>query len=298
MRHAAILIAFAATALRGQTLLVLPTADEPDRLRFNERFIARNGIASIVGERLVKREREPMRPERERLLWRFDEQGRMVYSNHSYGQPGSGRDTASATYEYDGHGRLARRLRNDLAGHFAQELEYDAQGRVTRETHQRIENLSANRYALVPGAVTEISDERYRYEQPGDTLLRKTFLNHLGLPYRQQTFVSDRNGYLIAIDDHYLVSNRRGRITFTYDEYGRLSTRTEQPDLGQPRLLRHEWRYDAMGNVTEGEVWDEQRQIHRDEYLYEEGTLLLKARLRKDLATGAIHVLKLSAQRR
>lgn len=299
MRHALSLpLILLACALRGQTLVVLPTAEDPDLPRFNERFIARNSIASIVGERLVKRDREPMRPERERLLYRFDEQGRITYSNNSFGQPGTGRDTASVTFTYDGQGRMARRLRNDLGGHFAHVLEHDAQGRVTRETYQRIENLGSNRYELVPGAITEISDEHFRYTAVNDTVLRKAYLNNLGLPYREQTFTSDRRGYLRSIDDHYLVNNRRGRIAFAYDEQGRLAARTEQPDLGQPRLLKHVWRYDAAGNVTEGEVWNEAKQTHRDEYLYEEGSMLLKARLRKDLASGTIHVIKYTVQRR
>ncbi len=40
------------------------------------------------------------------------------------------------------------------------------------------------------------------------------------------------------------------------------------------------------------------RQVNRDEYVYEEGTMLLKARVRKDVATGNIHVLKYTMTRR
>ncbi|WKZ65981.1 MAG: hypothetical protein QY325_14570 [Flavobacteriales bacterium] len=286
-----------ARTVSGQALLILPTAEEPDQLRFNERFIARNGIRSIVGERLVKRDREPMRPERERLLFRFDPAGRLVYSNNSFGQPGSGRDTASVTFERDSSGWVTRRLRNDLSGHFAHVLVHDAQGRVIRETYQRIENLGPDRYHLVPGTATEISDEQYRYVQLSDTALRKVFLNNLGLPYREQTYISDSRGYVLSIEDHYLVSQRRGRITFTYDDHGWLATRTEQPDLAQAGLTRHAWRYDAVGNVLESELWKQEQQVWREEYLYEEGTMLLKARLRKDLATGTIHVTKFIVNR-
>lgn len=284
--------------LHGQALLITPTNDDPETFVFNERFIARNRIASIVGERMVKRDGEPMHPERERLLFRFDEQGRQVYGNHSYGNPGSGRDTASVILERDAQGRVTRRLRNDLGGHFAFALELDDQGRVTRETYQRIENLGTDRYALVPGATIEISDERYSYTQLNDTVVRKAYLNNLDLPYREQTFTSDRRGYLLSIDDHYLVSRRRGRITCSYDEHGRLSSRSEQPDLAQPRKTRQHWEYDAAGNVLVAESWIGEKQVSRDEYVYEDGTMLLKARVRKDLVTGNIHVLKFTMTRR
>ncbi len=293
-----VLILFAFSCARGQALLILPSTDDPDAPVFNERFIARNGITSIVGERMVKRDGEPMIAERERLLFKFDEQGRQVYSNHSYGQPGTGRDTASVLYYRDEQGRVVRRLRNDLGGYFAYALDLDDQGRVTREIYQRIENLGPNRYELVPGAVIEISDERFRYAQVNDSTLRKSYLNNLDLPYRDQTFISNRRGYLLRIEEHYLVSNRRGRIDFSYDENGRLSERIEQPDLAQTRLTRHRWTHDAAGNVISGECWVNDRQVNRDEYVYEEGTMLLKARVRKDVATGNIHVLKYTMTRR
>jgi len=289
--------AFASSA-RSQALLLLPSTDDPDLPVFNERFIARNGIASFVGERMIKRDGQPMRNERDRLLFRFDADGRMVYSNTSYGQPGTGRDTASVTYERDAQGRTMRRLRNDLGGHFAFAMEHDEQGRVTREVYQRIENRGTNRYELVPGATIEISDERYRYTQLNDTTLRKSFLNNLELPYRNQVFISNRQGYLLRIEDEYLVSRRRGRIDFSYDENGRLAERKEQPDLAQSRITRHRWQYDSAGNVITGEYWLGDKQVSRDEYVYEEATMLPKARLRKDLETGNIHVLKLTATRR
>ena len=85
---------------------------------------------------------------------------------------------------------------------------------------------------------------------------------------------------------------------FSYDENGRLAERTEQPDLAQSRITRHRWQYDSAGNVITGEYWLGDKQVSRDEYVYEEATMLPKARLRKDLATGNIHVLKLTATRR
>lgn len=283
-------------ALNAQTLNVLPTED-PDLPHFNERFIARNGIKSITGTRLLKRENEPMREQREHYLYRFDERGRLTYSNNSFGQPGTGKDTASTTFTMDEQGRVSRRLRNDLSGHFAYVVERDAEGRVVRETYQRIENLGTDRYNLIPGAVTEISDEHFRHTTVNDTVQRKLYSNDLDLPFREQTFTSDRKGYLIEIEDRYLVSSRRSRTTFTYDDKGRLATRTEQPDLSQPRTIEYRWRYDTAGNVIEAERWNDEKQIYREEFLYEDQTMLLKARLRKDLASGNIHVVKYATQR-
>jgi hypothetical protein len=294
------LLLFLGYALAGsaQVLVVLPEAEDPAMPHFNPQFIQRNRIATIHGELMLKRDNEPMRTKKEKYLYRFDENGRMTYRNSSFGQPGSGRDTASVVFSYDATGQVNKRLRNDLNGYFAYAIERDASGRPVRETYTRIENLGTDRYALVPGPSTEISDEHFRYETVSDTVHKKVFVNSLGLPFREQLFSRDRLGYLRSIEDRYLISNRRSRITFHYDEQGRLAERVEQPDLAQPRKTRRIWRYDHAGNVIEGELWHDDVQIDREEYMYEEHTMMLKARLTRNLASNAINVVRFRTELR
>ena len=282
----------------AQMLSVIPTVEDPTQLHFDPAFIQRNGIISITGRKLVKRDNEPMREQKEVHLFRFDAQGRMMYSNNSYGRPGSGRDTASVTFAFDGHGAVVREAHNDLNGHFTFDLQRDTAGRVVRKTYSRIENLSNDRYALVPGLRTEISDERYSHQVLNDTARRITHLNNIGLPWREQTWSRDRWGYLRAIEDRYLVSGRYGRITFRYDEKGRLAERIEQPDLASAATTKHTWRYDPAGNVTLCDAWRDEAQVSHEEYVYEEGSMLLKATVRKQFDTGLIHIVRYTTERR
>ncbi len=282
----------------AQALLIVPEPSDVHDLHFNPKFIQRNNISAIIGQRMVKRDGEPMRERNEKYLYRFNSAGLPVYSNNSFGQPGTGRDTASTTYTYDTAGRIMRRLRNDLSGHFAYENELDDKGRIVRETYTRIENLGTDRYALIPGTITEISDEHFRYETLSDSVMRKVYINNHDLPFREQLFLTDGLGYLRSIEDRYIISNRRSKVTFTYDEKGRLAERVEQPDLGKPDTVKRVWRYDIAGNVIEGELWHNDRQQERDEYLYDEHTMELKARLTKDLNFGVIHVVRFTTERR
>jgi len=291
---------FLSCSLQGdaQALLVLPGTGPSHELQFNPLFIQRNNIASITGQRLVKRDGEPMREQKERYLYRFNPSGLPVYTNHSYGKPGTGTDTASTTFTYDTAGRVRRRLRNDLNGHFAYDIELDDQGRPIRETYTRIENLGTDRYQLIPGQVTEISDEHFRYEMVNDTVTRKLFTNNHGLPFREQVTTSDKLGYVRRIEDRYLISNRRSRISFNYDEKGRVVERVDQPDLDKPHTTRRTWGYDAAGNVIEGMLWHDDRAMEREEYLYDANTMWLTARLTKDLTVGVIHVVRFTTERR
>lgn len=298
MKHllALFLLAFAAS-LPAQVLLVLPGNEDPGELTFNPQFMARNQIASVVGERSVKRDGRPIQAHAEKHVYRFDEQGRTIYANHSFGQPGTGVDTASTLFNFDQNGDLSRRLRNDLSGYFGYDVERDGTGRIVRETFTRIENLSTDRYTLVPGQITEISDEHFRYETVNDSVYKRVYVNSLGLPYREQAFTTNALGYLSSIEDRYLVNNRRSRITFSYDERGRLAQRVEQPDLGQARTMKRTWKYDSAGNLIDSALFHDERPVNRDEYLYD-ATGMLNARLTLDLETGNIHIIKYLSKRR
>ncbi len=292
-----LLLVLGSAPLVAQTLVVSPSLEVPDLPEFNTVFIARNGITSITGVRMLKRDGEPMREESERHAYRFDTQGRTIYGNHSYGRPGSGRDTVSVAYSYDMQGRQTQKLHNGAGGQFAYIREYDADDRVVRETYRRIARPVDTEAGVTPGTITEVSDEQFTYTTVNDTTWRKHYNNYLGLPYREQTFTKDHRGYLLKVEDRYLISERRSRITFTYDDRGQLASRTEQPDLSQPDIIRHTWQYDAVGNVISAELWRGDRQVHREEFLYDEGTMVLKARLRRDLTSGNIQVTKYTIHR-
>lgn len=280
-----------------QIILIQPGTTDPDALVFNPAFIARNHVREVQGQPMVKRDNEPMRERREKHLYRFGADGLPAYSNHSFGTPGTGRDTASIAYSYDARGHVIEELHNDLAGHFTLTRTLDDTGRTTRETYARVENLGTDRYHLVPGRRTEISDEVFRYEAINDTAWKRVFVNSAGLPYREQVWCRDQWGYLRAIHDHWLVTGRVGRITFRYDEKGRLAERIEQADLASPATIKHLWRHDAAGNVVLCDRWRNDVQVEHREYIYEEGTMFLKATVAKMLDTGLIHIVRYSTVR-
>lgn len=278
-------------ALSAQTLLV-PATGSPQQPCFNPAFMARNGVIEIKGQLHVKRENEPIKPRNEHYLYRFGSDGRVMYSNNSFGMPGSGRDTASVQYRYNEQGHLVERTRLDLSGHYSEEVTTDSAGRPLRETHVRIENLGTDRYSLVPGTRTEVSDERYTHDRLNDTTLRTVTLNSLGLPYKERLHISNRHGYLLRIDDRYIVTGRMGRTVFTYNEKGLLASRTEQSDLSDPRTLRYTYAYDSGNDLVSMETWQSDKLVTKEEYVYAEGSHHLKAKLTKDMATGTIRVVR------
>jgi YD repeat-containing protein len=298
MRGASIiLLLLPGCALHAQVLRVEPGTDDPMSLRFNEALIWRNGITSIEGQGSVKRDGEPIRQKNEKAEYRFDAAGRLTYSNTSYGRNSTAMDTSYVTYTYDGRGRLLEQQRNDRSGRFAQRDSLDTAGHCLRRTHVRLQGPVTGGYGSAKVTETIISDERFVYAMINDTAERVTWHNDLGLPYREQVFHKDRWGYLRSIEDRNIITGRRGCTTFRYDEKGRLAERIERSDLSGNSTRKHIWRYDNAGNVTLCDAWRDEEQTRHSEYLYEEGTLLLKAIIAKDMETGLIHITRYTTQR-
>ncbi|MBK9539976.1 MAG: hypothetical protein IPO12_14715 [Flavobacteriales bacterium] len=282
----------------AQVLSVPTVPEDTPQPVWDAAFIQRNGVTAIIGTPSVKRDGQPIREQRERTLYKFDDLGRQVYANTSFGRPGTGTDTASTVSTYDADGCVKESLRNDLAGHYLTERTYDYLCRVTSETYVRVENLGPDRYQFLAGQRTVISQERHVYRTESDTAWIRTTLNDRGLPYREQRHAYDRWGYLRSIEDRYLVSGRRSRVTFRYNEKGRLAERIVQADLLDPRTVKELYHYDVAGNLTASDLYHGDKAVRRDEYLYEENTMFLKARLSQDLESNMIRIMRYHTERR
>lgn len=285
-----IIFLFVAISSFAQQLLVVPENDAAE-LVWNEKFIARNSIAEITGKLSAKRDGEPIIPQRERYLYKFDLFGRTIYSNTSFGRPGTGSDTASVHFEYDSSGRIIRKMRTDLNGHFEYNMERDSLHRVIRNTYSRIQNLNTDRYLLKPGEITEIYDERFSYQRSGSDLLKRIHLNDQGLPYREDLFRYNENGYLIEVENVYLISRKRTSEQFAYDNRGRLTQRILHSNRNK-KPTRNVFTYDSVGNLVKREVWSGEIKTTKEEFLYNTDTALLSARLTQDVQTGVIRIVK------
>lgn len=281
----------------AQVILVVPRAEDPELVVFNPDFIARNSVRTIKGQAWTKREGRPMLPQKQHFLYRFEDAGKLGYSNNSFGSPGSGMDTASVMYSYDADGRMLQELHNDQGGYYAWRLEYDERGRPTHAVNVRLENLSTDRYKFVEGATTIVSDERFTYLTINDTTWRKTYHNDRGRAYREQTFTTDGLGYQRSIADRNLITQRRGLITFNYDEHGRLAERVQQNDMADPQITIWSWTYDEAGNPLSRDLLRNGTLARHSEYLYAEGTMFLKAVITKNNETGVIDIIRYDTTR-
>lgn len=281
----------------AQVLLVEPGMRDPAEPCFNPEFMARNHVKSMKGQAWSKRDGRPMVPHERYFHYRFGAGGQLAYASTTFGRPGSGMDTASVMYSYDGRGHLLLELHHDALGHYALRMEYDDEGRAVRRTHVRLENLGPDPDRFTEGVSTTISDERYAYARMNDTTWSMTWLNDRGRPYQEDRHVQDRLGYPHTIDSRNLITQRRSRITFGYDAHGRLAERTEQSDLASPSTTTWTWTYDMAGNPLVRDQFRDGRLVRHSEFLYADGSLFLKAVITRNEESGLIEVLRYETER-
>ena len=182
-----------------------------------------------------------------------------------------------------------RQLSTDLGGHFERTFSYDSLGRTLTQTYARVNNLNTDRYDFKAGERTEISDERYRYEQNGGRL-RKTFLNDEDLPFKECDYTYNELGYLTLVEHMLLMSRQRSMEQFTYDDRGRLKMRLKQSFRGE--ITRVEYHYDALNNLVKQDHFKAEKKTKFEEFLYDPDSGLLDARLSKDLSTNTITIVQ------
>lgn len=293
--RAAIILTFVCllfTSVNAQMLRVKCGEFSIDEPHFDQDFIARNEIWQIKGTLATKKEMEPIRQKTEHYHYEFDEQGELVLQMTMMGIPGTGKDTSLVRYEYDDMGALITKRRNDPYGFFSYEYEYDSLCRQTESAYFRDENTGPSRYEFAQGERFSITSESFSYKELGPGLYEKTVYNNYGDPYMKERWEYDSLGYLVEVASYFPISNRRSKVSYKYDELGRAIERTTINDLYRGDVDRVEYEYDEVGLLLNQKVYRNEKQVKLIEYLYDQGTMLLKAELTKVMDNNFIRIIQ------
>jgi len=276
----------------GQMIKVKSGEFVVEEPHFNKEFIARNRIHHIEGFLSTKKEMEPIRRKSEHYHYEFDIAGEMNLQMNMLGIPGSGKDTSLVGYEYDSTGSLTAKRRNDPHGFFSYHYAYDDKGRQIESAYNRDENLGPTRYEFVQGESYSITSEKFNYKDLGNGTTEKTFFNNYGDPFKKERWTYNELGYLTEITSHFLISNRRSKVGYTYDEKGRTKERITINDLGRGDSERLVYEYDEVGQLLSKKIFRNEEQIKLIEYLYDKKTMLLDAELTKVMDNNFIRIVQ------
>lgn len=259
-----------------------------ERHQFNPAFVRANNLSVISGELSAKKESDIIRPSSESVAYHFDRRGRLVQFDVINRLSKNRNDRTSTIYRYDIDGTLTGKTIADLKGATSYSYEYDNQKRVTSETCSRMESPKDTLSPAGPKR-NEIYTETFKYSEL-DNGLKKTTFNSYGRPYKEEFFYRDDNDYLVEHSSRLIMNNRRSRTKYTYNDRGLLSEKTVQSDLSKDEIVRFEYDYDEAGNLLAARELHNDALTRRVEFLYDEKTWILNARVTKDEETELIRI--------
>lgn len=259
-----------------------------DHRFFNAEFIRENGIKAIKGTVASKKDLEPIRQLNLRHEYYFNRNGNLTGTLEEVAGP-SGEPVALLTvYEYNQQGQLTVKRGSDRDGFFSWHYEYDAEGRVVRETYYRETGSGTSAADFEPDRKIKVFSETFEYPVDTDTQQKRVYYNRDGLEYKTRMRYRNEYGNLTEELETFTVSNRKNSNTFAYDEKHRLKTFTEQSSHGNK--LVHTYSYDSLDFVQSESIVKNDQQATEVQFMYDKATYLLSARLVRDEATATIHI--------
>lgn len=246
---------------------------------FNAAFVRTNRIATITGEKSVKREGDIIRSSHEQVTYHFDRTGKL-YQVEQIKKPGRSEGDVTATiYRYNPQGKLIDKIMADLKGATSYSYQYNERGRLSKETCSRMESPRDTLSVTGPDR-TEIYTESFSYTDL-DNGYKKITSNNYGRPYKEEFFYFDEHEYLVEHSQRYLMNNRMSKELFRYNERGLLEEKTVLTDLAKSDTTRFEYDYDENGNLHAARELKGSELIRKAEFLYDPKTWRLTARLIK-----------------
>jgi len=259
---------------------------------FNEEFIRKNKIRAIKGKIAEKRELKPIRQLGLVQEFFFDQQGRLKGQLETNKQTGGGKGKVLSTYEYDSKGRLKVWRGTDPDGFFSWSYNYDTDDRLAKKSYRRETSKSKDDGQFELDRQIEITSESYAYPYTSDKQTKRVYINGQGKPFKNIVSNFDEYGNLIEEEETYIVTKRRTRYSYEYDDFQRLAIKRETPSGNVGNTMEYRYRYDAYGNVEEEKIYRNGDLTLEREWLYDKATLLLSAMLIKDVGTGTIRIIQ------
>ena len=228
---------------------------------FNTSFIRANKIKSITGSRSSKKVRDIIRKKGLDYQYRFHKNGLLKEQLATFYGLGNQKDTNITAYHYNSKGALISKRKNDQHGYYSYNYLLDALGNIIKETYCRDENklTSKNEFQLAKQYI--IKSDSFSYHQLNEQQIKKIFYNNYGKSYKEQFNYYNEYGYLIEEYTKFLIGNTKSKITYEYDEKGRIIKTENFSNLSENKKITNVYSYDEVGNVLEIKVYNNDKYI-------------------------------------
>lgn len=258
---------------------------------FNEKFIKINKIKSIKGSWSSKKVKDIIRKKNVDFYYEFDENGMLKQQYSTFLSQNIKKDTSVIAYTYNNENKIIIKRKTDNNGFFSLTYDYDAKGNLLKETYAREENASntKNDFSLKKQYI--IKTDSFHYEQLSKSQEKITYYNSYGKSYKETFYYYDELGYLSEVYTKYLIGNKKSKITYKFNETGRLSERTTHADFNTNLIKKEEFIYDEIGNLMEIKTYENDEYKTSTQFLYDKN-MLMTAQLTKVIANEFLTIIQ------
>jgi hypothetical protein len=281
------------TGIAGAQILDTEKSMFTEEPFFNAAAIAANNIKSITTEHHFKRDKEKMHDKGIRVIYEFDEAGKLIKYMNVFRKYEGERDTVFIFYEYDENGRWTVKRTTDNFGFYSLTFTYDSKGNIVEETFSREINAGGSNGNFVLAKQYPMGVEKYEFQYVSPTFYKKKYLNNLGTPFKEIAYVLDDKGKVIEETGTFMTTRMLERKTFEYDEKLKLSKKTEYTDVVRDIVNTFIYIYDSNDVLVEIRQMKNGDFVKVTEFMLSDKGLV-SAMLTRDNAAKMIEVVKFS----
>lgn len=263
--------------------------DEPF---FNAKFISNNKVKSITGSRSSKKVRDIIRTKGLDFYYEFNKEGLLIKQIATFLAQGNKKDTNIITYHYSNNNRLDYVRKSDSYGYYSYHYRYDEINNVVNQTYCRDENMCDYKGDFYIRNQYVINTDSFSYERLSDTQLKKMYYNSYNKVYKEEFYYYNELGNLIEEYSKYIIGNKKSKITYEYDEKGRISNVVSIQNLNLNEKIKEVYIYDDLDNILEIKVYLNDKYKTSKQYLYDKKTMLLTAQLIQEVETEFVQIIQ------
>jgi hypothetical protein len=258
---------------------------------FNEKFIKANKIKSIKGSWSSKKVKDIIRKKNVDFYYEFNENGMLQQQYSTFLSQDIKKDTSVIAYTYNSENKIIVKRKTDNNGFFSLTYDYDVKGNLLKETYAREENASNTKNDFSLKRQYIIKTDSFHCEQLSNNQEKITYYNSYGKSYKETFYYYDNLGYLSEVYTKYLIGNKKSKITYKFNETGRLGERTTHTDLNKDLIKKEEFIYDEIGNLMEIKTYENNEYKTSTQFLYDKN-MLMTAQLTKVIATEFLTIIQ------
>lgn len=288
-----VLILLVAFPFSGLAQLILPAVEEEEYFQtdwlFNPQVVKEKKIKSVTGKVSVKHDNKKIRQLGLKEHYLFGANGQLTTAYQTVYGYCNKPDTLPRMYRYTVEGQLQSVRAKDAYGYYSFVFQY-INGVVNQKEYWREESPALASLAKATEDAQLVKTEKYNYTKE-DAGLKRIYLNENNTPYQEELLIKDDKNRLIEKNIKLKIAGGSRATKYKYDA-DKLIEKQVTSSYGKAAIKTRVYLYDEQSRLVTIRYYKNTRLQKTTEFVYEETTGLLKARLIRDEEVKAINIVE------